>query len=57
MENKKILKYFNELTEEWGKIVLMDHLMEKNILREEELKAVLDKLTAKKTKQGYFISK
>ena len=57
MENKKILKYFNELTEEWGKIVLMDHLMEKNILRKEELKAVLDKLTAKKTKQGYFISK
>ncbi len=57
MKNEKILRYFNELTEEWGKIVLMDHLMEKTILRKEELKAVLDKLTVKKTKQGSFVSK
>ncbi len=57
MNNEKILKCFNELKEEWGKIVLMDHLMEKTILREEELKAALEKLTVKKTKQGSFISK
>ena len=57
MKNDNILKYFNELTEEWGKIVLMDHLMEKTILRREELKTVINKLTAKKTGQGCFISK
>ncbi len=57
MNNEKILKYFNELKEEWEKIVLMDHLMEKTILREGELEAVLEKLTVKKTKQGSLISK
>ena len=57
MDNEKILKYFNELKEEWGKMILMDHLMEKSILRNDELKAVLDKLTVKKTRQGSFVSK
>lgn len=59
MKAKKIINCFKELEKEWGNVVLMDHLVDKTNLEEDELKNILEELKSKKViselKQGCFV--